>query len=392
MNILMTIHHHLDANAGAPGVTLKLAKALRARGHRVDILSHDDLPGLRGIVRDLAFPFYVAWQVARRRDVDVLDMSAGDGWVVNLLRHVFGWRSRQLSATRSHGMEPLGHMMLLEACRRGAMTRSWKYPLYRGSVLLWQCTKSFAWSDLALVLNEREFSYARDQLGMPESRIALVENGIDDYFATAARTALAQKPAQETASEHIEPRVRQLAFVGRASYWKGIDTLAQGVSRVLAAHPDLTIRIVGTGEAETTTLERFAPEVRAQVLVQAKYDNTRLPELLSDCQLFVYPARFDGFPLAPLEAMACGLVPVTSDMSPVRPYVHHGKNGLMVPMDDAPALAAAIESLIVDPQRWRALRTRALETASGYSWDELARRFELLYARRWKHNSAVAAA
>jgi glycosyltransferase involved in cell wall biosynthesis len=90
--------------------------------------------------------------------------------------------------------------------------------------------------------------------------------------------------------------------------------------------------------------------------------------------------------------MACGLVPVATDIAALRTYIRNEKNGLLVPPGDAQALSNALESLIEDPLRWRALRRDALETAAGYSWNELARRFEALYATNLQHNPGVAAA
>ncbi len=384
MNILMTIHHRLDTNAGAPGVTVKLAQALRERGHRVELLSFDDMPALPALATNLLFPWFVLYRVARRPDYDVLDLSAGDGWIVNLLRRVFGWRPRQLSATRSHGMEPLVHEAVVAACRRRELTTTWKYPLYRGGLRIWECAKSFAWADLALVLNDMEYTYALDGLKMRGERIAVVENGIDEQFAAAARATLQSVPAPATP-------VRRIAFMGRANYWKGIDTLVASMNLLLARQPDVTVKLVGTGEPEALTLARFDERVRAQVIAVPRYDNTRLQEVLADCQLLAYPSRFDGFPLSPLEAMACGLVPVTTNIPAVRTYVRDGENGLLVEPDDPAALSNALESLVDDPVRWRALRQGALETASGYSWAELAHRFERLYATNFQHNPGVAA-
>jgi glycosyltransferase involved in cell wall biosynthesis len=388
MNILMTIHHRLDSSAGAPGVTLKLANALRARGHNVELMSFDDMPALPSIGVELLFPWFVLARVARRPDYDILDMSGGDGWVVNLLRRAFGWRPKQLSATRSHGMEPMAHEVLVDACRRGHLSLTWKYPIYRGGLRVWECTKSFAWADLALVLNDTERTYALGELGMRDRRVAVVENGIDEHFAAAARATL-QRADDDTA---VAASPRRIAFMGRANYWKGVDTLAAAATPLLANHPDVTIKLIGTGEAEEATVARFHESVRAQVIAVPRYDNARLQEVLADCQLLAYPARFDGFPLSPLEAMSCGLVPVATNIAALRTYIRDGENGLLVQPGDAQALGSALESLIEDPARWRALRRGALQTAAGYSWNELARRFELLYATNLQHNPGVAAA
>lgn len=385
MKILMTIHHRLDTNAGAPGVTVKLASALRARGHNVELMSYDDMPALPSLAVNLLFPWFVLARVARRPDYDVLDLSAGDGWVINLLRRAFGWRTRQLSATRSHGMEPMVHEAVIDARRLGHLTTNWKYPIYWGGLRIWECTKSFVWADLALVLNDTERRYAMSELKMPGQRIAVVDNGIDEHFAASARTTL-----QREDDTNVSPR--GIAFMGRANYWKGIDTLVAAASTLLTRQPEVTIKVVGAGEPEAATLARFDEAVRAQVIVVPRYDNARLPEVLADCQLLAYPSRFDGFPLSPLEAMACGLVPVATDIGALRTYMRDGENGLLVQPGNPQALSNALASLIADPARWRTLRRGALETAASYSWTELARRFEALYATNFQHNPGVAAA
>jgi glycosyltransferase involved in cell wall biosynthesis len=385
MNILMTIHHRLDTNAGAPGVTVKLATALRARGHNVELMSYDDMPALPSIAINVLFPWFVLARVARRPDYDVLDLSAGDGWVINLLRRAFGWRARQLSATRSHGMEPMVHEALVDARRHGHLTTNWKYPIYWGGLRIWECTKSFKWADLALVLNDTERSYAVRELNMPARRVAVVDNGIDEHFAVAAQSTL-EREDDDTVRPH------RIAFMGRANYWKGMDTMVAAASTLLARHPQATIKVLGAGEPEEVTRARFDAAVQAQVIVVPRYDNARLKEVLSDCQLLAYPSRFDGFPLSPLEAMACGLVPVATDIGALRTYIRDGENGVLVQPGNPQALSAALESLIADPARWRALRRCALETATHYSWKELAHRFEALYAAKFQHNPGIAAA
>ena len=78
----MTIHHELDAQAGAPGATLRLAEEFGRRGHRVDVYSFDDLPRrLGGRGRAVAFPHLVRRRVraaSARQPYDVVDASSGD--------------------------------------------------------------------------------------------------------------------------------------------------------------------------------------------------------------------------------------------------------------------------------------------------------------------------
>jgi len=82
MCILLCVHHPLDANTGAPGVTLLLGEQYRTLGHEVEFLSFDDLPDrLRGPAAELTFPEAAALMLARRgRGVDGVDATTGDPW------------------------------------------------------------------------------------------------------------------------------------------------------------------------------------------------------------------------------------------------------------------------------------------------------------------------
>ncbi|SDH72123.1 glycosyltransferase family 4 protein [Paraburkholderia phenazinium] len=372
MNILLSIHHTLDLSAGAPGVTGKLAKALQERGHNVRILSFDDAPISDSMALTILFPLFVLFHVMAHPEYDVLDMSSCDGWLVNFLRRAFGWRPRQLSVTRSHGMEPYVHTLLLQQHRAGKVQKSWKYRLYRGSLRLWESAKSFEWADVAMMLNDTEYEFALSQLHIPQDRVVQIDNGVDETFTSVARAALSSPAEVEGAPLH-------LAFIGRANRWKGVDTLARAAGSLFGANPELKLTLFGTGEPSETTLGRFPEPIRGRIEVVPSFRNADLPAMLAHCQILVFPSLYEGFPLSPLEAMACGLVPVASNIGGVRAFLRDGENGIMVPPGDADALVAAVQSLIDDPVRWSFLRRKAQETALQYSWSVMAARFERLY-------------
>ncbi len=385
MNILFTIHHTLSRNAGAPGVTLKLAQALRARGHEVVIYSHDNIKGIGGRARTILFPWFVLFHVIAHPDYDVLDMSAGDGWLINFARRAFGWRRRQLSVTRSHGMEPVVHEVFLEGWRTGNVEKTWKYHIYHGGLRLWECTKSFKWADVAMLLNDTECEFAVSRLRFREKQVVQIDNGIDETFTSIAQAAL--KDAGDEAETPLN-----LAFIGRANYWKGIDTLTQTIPALFERNPHVTLTLFGTGEPAERTLARFPDSMHARIKAVPAYDNQHLPGLLASCHILAFPSIYEGFPLSPLEAMACGLVPVVSDIGGLRAFVRNGDNGVIVPPGDAVALDAALQALLDDPARWAMLRRRARETALDYSWSRVADRFERLYVSRLQRRFTPVAA
>src|SRR4051794_8836974 len=108
MRVLFIVHHELDVNAGAAGVTWHLASAIREHGHEVTIRSFGDLPKrLPILAKKVLFPIFAQrWaRAAERAMVDVVDASTGDLWLWALLSR----RRHALMVTRSHGLEHLEH-------------------------------------------------------------------------------------------------------------------------------------------------------------------------------------------------------------------------------------------------------------------------------------------
>lgn len=102
-----------------------------------------------------------------------------------------------------------------------------------------------------------------------------------------------------------------------------------------------------------------------------------LPDLLAQSTVFALPTLQEPFGLAFLDAMACGLPCVGTRVEAVPEIVRDGETGLLVPPGDPVALSAALESLLADPARARAMgaRGRARVFASGL-WSHVAARLE----------------
>src|SRR5919202_5146908 len=185
MKILLTIHHNLNHNAGAPGVTWQLGQEYQKLGHEVQYYTFDNLPHrLSGLAKSVIFPEFVArhiWTLSRKQAVDVVDASTGDAWVwAKMLQN--STKNRPSLITRSHGLEHISHLEYLEEAKRGNLHLSWKYPLYHGGFRLWEVATSLRCADLALLLNRRDLEYAVEKLRVKRERIRLVANGIPEKF------------------------------------------------------------------------------------------------------------------------------------------------------------------------------------------------------------------
>jgi hypothetical protein len=66
MELLLSIHHQLDPNAGAPGATINMGQSYQRLGHAVDFLSFDDLPQVfKGVAQCITFPPLVALKLKK---------------------------------------------------------------------------------------------------------------------------------------------------------------------------------------------------------------------------------------------------------------------------------------------------------------------------------------
>ena len=88
-----------------------------------------------------------------------------------------------------------------------------------------------------------------------------------------------------------------------------------------------------------------------------------LRRLYAEADLFVFPTRADCLPIAVMEAMAAGLPVVATDVGALSEEVEHGRNGLMVPLDDVNGLVEAVISICGDPGRLRAMSQESRKLA-----------------------------
>ncbi|MEN8374462.1 MAG: glycosyltransferase family 4 protein [Gemmatimonadota bacterium] len=180
----------------------------------------------------------------------------------------------------------------------------------------------------------------------------------------------------------------RLLFVGRLVERKGVHYLLDAVARA-RDRVQLAADIVGRGP-EKSALEARAAELGVADIVtfHGHVSDDQLIRHYERADVFVLPAAFDekgdveGLGVVLIEAMAYGRPAIASDAGGIPDIVRHGENGLLVPPGDAEALAAAIESLALDPARVADLGRRGREyVAERFGWPSVIGSLEALYAR-----------
>jgi glycosyltransferase involved in cell wall biosynthesis len=205
-----------------------------------------------------------------------------------------------------------------------------------------------------------------DEQARPESVIVL-ENGVDLERFLAVPALDAGRPC------------RRVGAVANLRPVKGLDVLVRAAARVATAHPDLTFQVAGEGDLRPE-MEQAVRDAGLAGRFGLPGSVRDIPGFLAGLEIAVLSSRAEGMCNAVLEYMAAGRAIVATTVGANTEMIEYGVHGLLVPPDDAEALAAALDRLVRDPalaaRLGAAARLRAVER---YSREAMVRRFEDFY-------------
>ncbi len=211
--------------------------------------------------------------------------------------------------------------------------------------------------------------------GLSPDRMVVVPNGID---ADAFRRTAGRRE-QVRAALNIDIADVVIGSVGRLEPQKRFDLLIEAFARLAATHPPLRLVIAGGGSLhETLARQAAALGVGAQCRLLGHRED--VPDLLQAFDVFVQSSEYEGTSNAVLEAMALETPLVATDVGGTPELAVHGVHALIVPGRDVAALAAAIASVIRDPEPARARAAAARRRVeTDLSFDARTRQLERIY-------------
>lgn len=159
--------------------------------------------------------------------------------------------------------------------------------------------------------------------------------------------------------------------------------MLDAVARVRAARPDVVLVLVGEGPQQPALTARVRElGLDAAVRFVGYVPQAETPAWYRSADLFALSSDFDNSPNVVLEAMACGLPIVATDVGGLREYITPPSNGLLTPKGDAPAFAEALLTFLTDRDRARAVgEHNRRDAVARFSWAASAARMREVYAR-----------
>ena len=331
-----------------------LAVDLRARG--VDVLEPNRYYGFRSILQT----FFFVKQCCIEQKADVLHAHMADaaslGWLV--ARHL------KMPLVVTHH----GHDILLQ-CNPVCRT------VYH---VLLSLAARYAAMNIAVSFSVAE--RVRKLLRLGEKRVQTIANGVPVPSALELE--------QYRAAAHAGPASPVLVSVGRLVELKGQEQLIRAVARLVERFPGMRLYILGAGDREQA-LKQLAEDERVSDQVVFTGAVGEVTKYLAQSDVYLSASRSEGMPVSILEAMACRLPVVASDIPGNRSVVTAGQTGLLFELDNVDDLVEKVTELLLNREFANDLACRARQmVAREYSAAAAESRHAGLYTQILERGAA----
>jgi glycosyltransferase involved in cell wall biosynthesis len=219
--------------------------------------------------------------------------------------------------------------------------------------------------------------------GLPPERIRRVYNAPDPFFFDGVTVTAPEE--RQRIMERFQIDYPYLLYAGNIRRHKNVPRLVEAFAVArdqLASHPDykdLHLVIIGDTISQYPEVRQAVMKSRADHLVRflgfVEFETLRC--FFESAAAFVFPSRYEGFGLPPLEAMACGTPVVTSNVSSLPEVV--GDAAVLVNPENVFDIARGIRDVLLDRALRAELIRRGRLQAARFSWSRTAREVLEIY-------------
>jgi glycosyltransferase involved in cell wall biosynthesis len=376
LNILLINYEYPPVGGGAATATAAIAEHLTFLGHKVAVLT-SRFRDLKGAIREGNVQVIRCPAFRKNKDrsgiVEMFSYIVSAGLMLGSLI-----REYQIEASIVFFSFPCGPLGLLGV-------KQWNIPyvisLRGGDVPGNEETLNFMHKllkPLRRFIYDKSVAVVANSAGLKEMSeradpfpVIVIPNGIDTSYYSPGESW-----NKTTGHEFI------FLFVGRFRTQKNLFYLLDHFAslRRSGAGP-FTLQIVGDGP-QHNALHNHAIRVGIEdrLVWHGWVDKNRLLEIYRSADCFVNPSLYEGMPNVVLEAMACGLPVIASDVHGNNEVVRHGNTGLLFDLDESGSLVAALSTMMADPGRASEMGKKGRAwVVNDFSWNKVAQSYADLF-------------
>lgn len=324
LKILLVLQSHFCDTLGMSKVHYDLKIAYEKMGCQVDTLSYDDLyPRGQSALSKIMGPLFTKKILKilkiKAKNYDVIDANFD---CIPFPKSSFGFNG--VLIFRSHGLQPLYREFEKKPPFSTVLniekSKKIKFKTRIGNIYRFLQKKSgnkelydsIKYADFVHCLNNAEFDFLLNY-GIPKNKLIVLPNGISDEFIL------------KSANLKLKNKTNVISFVASWTLRKGISDLNAILNQVKLKASINEVKLLGGVEEKSNVESFFDVENRAYLNIKATYETKELPELLNNVKVGIFPSYIEGFGLAIVEQLACGV--------PVVAYKVPGPIDILNPLD-----------------------------------------------------------
>ncbi len=377
MKILHVIDGMDPVKGGPPMIATRIAAAQARLGHDVTFLTYASPDGAERTRR--AVERIPSWEHVRLHEIESPPLSYARAWFSPWIEAEIDHHVREADMVHLHAVWET----ILIAAGRSARRHGRPYCiLLNGMLDPWSMSQSRWKKRLAMLLGHRRHLNAAAflHLGNREEQRLIAPLGLTAPTRIIPNGVFLEEiePLPERGrfhARHLEVGGRPyILFLSRLHFKKGLDYLAMAFERLAHRREGVSLVVAGPDGGSRPDFERriSAAGLSQRVHVIGPLYGQEKLEALVDAICFCLPSRQEGFSIAILEALACG-VPLVISEGCHFPEVGHAGAGHVVPLD-AERISDALEQIVDAPTKARQMGQAGRDLVeSRYTWDQVAR-------------------
>ncbi|WKZ60984.1 MAG: glycosyltransferase family 1 protein [Cyclobacteriaceae bacterium] len=231
-------------------------------------------------------------------------------------------------------------------------------------------------SKAIITVSQHEKNRIIERLKIPENRIHVIHNGINSRFKKND-----DKRILESFTKKYNLPERYILFIGNSSHRKNPERVLKAYVKYYSKKKADALALVTPGLSRNYVNEylKIINEEHAQnhIYTPGYVDSDDLPLLYSCSTLFLFPSLSEGFGMPVLEAMACGVPVITSNLSSIPEIA--GNAAKLIDPYNTEAITSAIEDLLENPTLMYSLGERGIQQAEKFRWAKVAEKTMEIY-------------